>query len=188
MNRLILIVLLTFLLVPSRVFAQGATQTQPSSTAPAFTALEKSAQVFQILTGVGTVLLLFQSFRLTKRLKKADILLEFFRRFDQLVDRREAINALGANADSSHYYERFWNLQNDEFTLWREGYIDDKTYEGWLAARHDEYHTNGSTGNMTYKQGWEYAKKYNKDVNFHNFMQKVFDGNTPGAMKIYKKK
>jgi hypothetical protein len=44
------------------------------------------------------------------------------------------------NADSSHYYERFWNLQNDEFTLWREGYIDDKTYEGWLAARHDEYH------------------------------------------------
>lgn len=187
-KKLALIVLLTALTLPTRAVGQGTTQTQASSNAPAPTVLATTAQVFQILTGIGTVYLLFLSFSLTKRLKNADILLEFFRRYDRLVERREIINASALMPDATYYHERFWNLQNDEFTLWRKGYIDDKTYETWLAARHDEYHANISTGNITYQQGWDHAKKFNKDTDFHNFMRKVFDGKTEEAMRTYKNK
>jgi hypothetical protein len=168
----------------------------PSSHSPSSTnALERPSQVFQIITGVGTILtglgtlfVLFQSFKLTRRLKEADVLMECYRRFDVLVDRRETICAGGSSADSTYYYERFWNLQNDEFSLFKGGYIDEKTYGAWLAARHEEHVVNSQIGDRTYRQGWEHIKTFNKDQEFIGFMEEVFKGNASKAMSAYRKR
>lgn len=186
----LIFVALTLLSLPTHLAAQETTPvpSSVSSNTPTSNSLEKTAQVFQILTGVGTLILLFQSFRLTRQLKKADILLEFFRRFDQLIERRESINLSGSTTDSQYYYQRFWILQNDQFTLWREGYIEDRTYRAWLDARHEEYRANESTGNKTYLQGWDSVKTVSLDVDFQKFMDEVFAGRASEAMKFYKTK
>ncbi len=193
-RKLVFLVLFSILIFPIRVVAQvntpslTSTNSQtPFQTISKPTPLEMTAQFFQILTGMGTVYLLFQSFSLTKRLKKADVLLEFYRRYDQLVTRRERLNSTNPRQDSIYYYESFWNLHNDEFNLWRDGYIDDKTYRIWLDSRHAEYHSvNNVTGNMNYKEGWDKIKEINKDADFLEAMDKVFKGHAADVIATYK--
>jgi hypothetical protein len=166
---------------------QVTTSSKPSgSISDTAAIIEKIPQFFQVVTGIGTLLVLYQSLVLTRRLKKADVLMECGRRFDQLVDRRESI-CNGSQKDSCYYYERFWNLQNDEFSLWREGYIDDKTYEGWLEARHEESLKNEMVADRSYKDGWIHFRGKTKDRVFLEFMEYVFDGKIDRAMNQYKK-
>jgi hypothetical protein len=184
MKSLVLIAFFGLLSLP----AQGSAPTPSTSgsgTLPSIV-FTRTAETVQILTGVGTAYLLFASFNLTKRLKRGEILLEFFRRFDALVERRESIQLSGPKTDSSHYYERFWNLQNDEFTMWREGYIEDKSYRAWLDVRHEEYRVNESTGDKSYQEGWDHYANINKDAEFQSFMREVFSGKTSEVMNAYK--
>jgi len=187
--KYVLLLLLVFPLSHMTGNAQQATTgSAPSgSIRNSAATIEKIPQFFQVVTGLGTLVILYQSLVLTRRLKKADVLMECGRRFDQLVDRRESI-CNGSQKDSCYYYERFWNLQNDEFSLWREGYIDDKTYEGWLEARQEEFRNNETVGDMTYEDGWNHFKKKTKDSIFKAFMQLVSDGEIIAAMNQYKKR
>lgn len=190
MKPFVSIFLLTMLSLPISASAQGNTTIQNPASSENYEVkgLAHTAQIVQIFTGFMTLIILFQSFRLTKEIKKADIILEFFSRFDKLIDRRESINLSGATTDSKYYYERFWNLQHDEFTLWREGYIDDRTYSSWLNTRHEEYRANLSTGNKTYIEGWNDIKSAYIDTDFQKLIDEVFAGRATDAMKLYKRK
>jgi hypothetical protein len=57
-----------------------------------------------------TIFVLFLTLRLTRRMKMADVLIECNRRYDSLC-----IERLGAQCNADAYYERFWNLQFEQF-------------------------------------------------------------------------
>jgi hypothetical protein len=133
----------------------------------------------QIVTGLGTLIVLFNSLRLTRRVMKADVLSDMHRRFDQLGEQRAQL--LEETDKARAYYDRFWSLQYHQFLMWQQGYADDQTFRFWLGSRHDEYHgfdgrKAEKIGDVTYQEGWEHAKVKWKTNPFVGLMTDVFAG------------
>lgn len=150
--------------------------------------LQVIAWVAQIFTGLLTVLILYLSLRTARKLKKADVIIEDHRRFDQLLALKHELATKSTDDDVCTYFNRFWNLQSDEYDNWRAGLIGNKKYEEWLGARiaeHKSKETVGSAKTWTNKRGWEAVKDNYCYDKFNNFMDVVFDLGAKEAMKIF---
>src|ERR1700722_20037452 len=82
---------------------------------------------FQILTGVLTGFILFFSLQTNPRTKAADIRMQFQHRYDALLTPPLPQGGQAVPAEVwEHHCRRFWNLQNDQFLEWQNGWLEDK--------------------------------------------------------------
>ncbi len=101
----------------------------------------------------------------------------------------------------SDYYRRYWIEREYEFILFRNEFIDEKTYTQWLLSEKSDYQLNEPFKNKegkivyTYQQGYEESKKFfasrttidsNSKV-FFNFMDDVFEPNLNSVENAIKK-
>lgn len=89
---------------------------------------------------------------LVQHAKTADALMECNCRYNQLVRTRSEVKDEEA---ANYYYERFRNLQLDQFYLYEFGFLRREIYAYWLAQRRAEWSSDHSLGGMTYRKGWE---------------------------------
>ena len=138
------------------------------------------AWIFQIITGVATVTVLFLSLKTTRRLKTADVRMENQRRFDQLLVAKDALKS-GSSTTAEQviaYCERFWNLQNDQFRDWRLGLLPLEVFDSWMENRLIDWNLNAViAAGVTYRKGWEDVKGNFSHTGFADFMEKAVKPN-----------
>lgn len=90
--------------------------------------------------------------------KRADIILELYRRFDALTLERHALErrlrATGSRvrhdelmmSEVATWAERFWNLQIDQYEFWCRGLIDEDLFRLWMRSRQADYMQALATG------------------------------------------
>lgn len=73
------------------------------------------------------------------------------------------------------YFERFWNLQREQFDDWCAHQLDSRTFLYWLRRRSGEFEANNVVLGMSYRDGWTHARQHlfnaSEDVRF----REVFD-------------
>lgn len=97
---------------------------------------------------------------LTRRFKKADILADFQRRYDSVLDRiynassaREPISGLQARL----LIIRYWNLQNDQWIAYTDALIDADTFKQWMDDRLLSYQSNAPSFKIAIQEVWDVA-------------------------------
>ena len=136
--------------------------------------LAYSGAIAQILTGFGTLTILYFTLVTTIRSKRTDVLMECHRRYSEVM-------AAESQIPETDWYQRFWSRQFDQFNYWDDGFVDDRTFKFWMDSRRYEY----AHEPELYKIVWEQEKrKYG--TKFPDFVEAVFrDGAVP-AMKAHK--
>lgn len=111
-------------------------------------------------------------------LKTVDVMIHFNKVYDDVAYREHSSlqsDPLAATpARVQQHYRRFWNLQLEQFIMFRKGFIEPDIFRYWMQCRYDEMKANEVVGDMTYKQGWEQASKTLKRTDFEIFMNHVF--------------
>lgn len=111
-------------------------------------------------------------------LKSVDVIIHFNKVYDEIAFREHLLlqsdPTAATEARVQQYYRRFWNLQLEQFFMFKKGYIEHDIFRYWMQCRQDEMKANQSLGHMSYKQGWEQASKTLKATEFEVFMSHVF--------------
>jgi hypothetical protein len=137
------------------------------------------------LTAVILYLTLVRSLRTWKENKAVDVMLRCQERYDDIVwNYKQKVRNSGI--DELEFYERFWELQVEQFQYWRKGYISDEIYECWAYQRHREWLENKNLRSLSYQDGWKKICGLEVQNVFTQFMNLVFSGNISEAMKKYK--
>jgi hypothetical protein len=159
-----------------------------------------SADTWRLITSIAasiapllTVSVLIATLRMTKSLKRADVMNEFNRRFDALVEFAHNIemkalqksNKTGQQDLSEvdqlliQYYRRYFNLQFDQFVAYRAGLVERSIFEYWMQSRAREFISpTAAVAGMSYKDGWRIFDNNPSWVHhkFKDFMLKVHKG------------
>ncbi|MDP8568510.1 hypothetical protein [Methylophilus aquaticus] len=136
------------------------------------------------LTAVGTLFVLWrtlqlnaQSLELNQRsiefslqAKQSDVLLHCNERFGRIWEMRANEHV---KADPFTFYERFWSLQLDQFTHWKDGFVDAGVFDSWMKGRYRQWQDNHSLGAMAYRDGYEKAVASWETPKFKSFMHEV---------------
>ena len=137
--------------------------------------------------------------RMQRRLKRADVSLEYQRRYDQLVyiDRlkiEKRWNSAGKNAtrqsfvkgDAEAYYRRFWTLQHYEYTLWRAGFLPTDTFVYWATRRKEEIDANEALASVSYVKELDRAVKGYQGTDFSEFLRMLREDGVAAAIRAHK--
>lgn len=120
-------------------------------------------------------------------LKQMDIFNACSVSYDQLIKQKlELKQQEPCESTATGFYERYWELQHNQFIFWQRGYIEDEIMLLWMRWRHDEMNENlPLMGNQFGpKWGWERTEgRYKKNTNFTQFMFLVFHNGAMDAMK-----
>ncbi len=111
-------------------------------------------------------------------LKSVDVIIHFNKIYDEVAFREYMFlkedPVAATDARLRQHFRRFWNLQLEQFIMFKKGYIDPDIFRYWMQCRHEEMKTNERLGSMTFKEGWDYASKMLKNTDFEIFMNHVF--------------
>ena len=108
-----------------------------------------------------------QSQELTRQSKQSDVTREFNSRYSRAWEMQYKPEI---KADPIPYYERFWNLQFDQFNAWRDGFVSDEIYKYWLTNRHTDWLTNKPIGSISYQDGFAQTVPTWSHTPFQEFM------------------
>jgi len=75
------------------------------------------------------------------------------------------------------YYYPFWDLQLEQYQLWKKKFITPEIYTSWMDLRYREWMQNDTVAGKTYQEAWEETKKHLSNDEFSRFMEDVFKGN-----------
>jgi hypothetical protein len=142
-------------------------------------ALDLFGDIASTFTSIGTLIILYYTSKLAKESKQADLLMDFNRRFEALCAFK---NSADGQKDPEQFWDRFWNLQFDQFTHWRQGFVNDHTFKYWMTCRHKDY------SNLKYEKAWESRKHTWRGTDFAKFMQCVHDESFEAACEAVPKK
>ena len=149
--------------------------------------------VLQVLTAIGTLAILaamvgvqrrtVESFKL---LKRSDIHMECNRRFDRIMDMRDAIERTDADTrEVRAFYRRFWELQFDQYVFWINAWVTDEDMHCWVQWRHGDWVENPVLGREGYafRQSWHDCRERYMEPGFAQFMDQVFSSGAKMAMQ-----
>jgi hypothetical protein len=149
--------------------------------------------ISQMVTGLLTLAVLIWSYRytakVTREIKRADVLMEVNRKFDTLCKDREEL-AQKETGDSKYYYERFWSLQSQQFHYWLQGLVTDYVFSQWMLNRKHEFVVDAELYGIKFGAGWEYAKQgFRFHSDFVEFIEEIHKGtDVRVAMQKFKPK
>ncbi|MFN3242277.1 MAG: hypothetical protein ACE37K_12270 [Planctomycetota bacterium] len=109
--------------------------------------------------------------------KEADVLMHCNHRYaDVWASQFQPNSAQG-------YWDRFLNLQFDQFTHYRAGLIPDIVWHYWIKCRYQDYRNeNFKVNDMTYRQAWEQAEQRWTDSDFLRYFRIVHENEDPEAV------
>lgn len=145
--------------------------------------VKEFANRLQIYLPILTAIILLLSLRnsnktlaMSKEYKTVDVMLQCQKRYDKIVwDMKERVKKGERETDA--FYDRFWNLQLEQFQYWVNGFINDKTFLYWLSCRHNEYNQPDvfGIGENSYRNSFDiFVKKYKVVTDFENLMRGCF--------------
>jgi len=114
-----------------------------------------------------------------------DVMLRCQERYDQIIWKyKETI--LKSNIPEIHFYDRFWELQIEQFQYWQRGYITNEIFEHWMFQRKREWVENNKVKDLSYQDGWKKIYGFRVDNKYTQFMERIFQGEIVEVMKKYK--
>lgn len=120
----------------------------------------------------------FVNWKTSINLKSVDVLIHFNNMYDAVayVERENLRNDPVAATQEriEQHYRRFWNLQLEQYLLFKKGFIDPDIFRYWMQCRFEEWNDNQVIGGISYKQAWETTAKTLKQFDFFGFMNRVF--------------
>ena len=144
--------------------------------------LRSSQPVFQFLSAIILLFTLLNAAKM-RRTKALDLANAYQTRYNE-ANWREKQQVERGELSADIWYEKFWNLQLEQYQYWRMGYIPSDIFEYWLRLRRKEWETNSSLGEKTYREGWHLGKACFSDPHFAEFMNLVFDGDIRRALHM----
>lgn len=109
-----------------------------------------------------------------KELKTIDLMSSFQNRYDDIMHTSKKLSNEGI-LDGVIYYERFWNLQLEQWQYFNKGYVDCSTYSYWMLCRYREWIKNDSVGGITFQDGFKLGLSGLEAPKFKSFMSTVFE-------------
>ena len=144
------------------------------------------------LTTVGTLYVLMKTLELnqkgialTRQAKQSDILFHCSERYGRILELRALEDV---KADPLTFYERYWTLQLDQFTHWKQGFLDPEVYKSWLEERYDQWQRDALFGAMPYQEGYRRAAANLNAPLFKSFMFEVHTHGVEAAMTWWKQR
>lgn len=135
------------------------------------------------ITGAVTVAVLWQTVRIARFSKQSDVLLHCNERFSRIWEMRANPQVVG---DPIVFYERFWSLQLDQFTHWKDGFVDGAVFDTWMKGRYRQWQDNTTFGEMSYRDGYEKSVATWETPKFKSFMSQVHSHGPEAAYKWLK--
>jgi hypothetical protein len=153
--------------------------------------------ILTFATAAGTLVVLFKTLSLTSRSlelnaqsielarqgKQSDILLQCNERFSRIWEMRANPQVV---MDPIVFYERFWSLQLDQFTHWKDGFVDAGVFDNWMKGRYRQWQDNPQCGTMSYREGYEKAVASWETPKFKSFMFEVHNHGPDAAYEWWK--
>ena len=140
-----------------------------------------------------TVYLSYKNRQDDKKIRKLTLISELQKQYYSLLFELQNKVKTG-ELEPSDYSRRYWIDREYEFTLFRNGFIDENIYIQWLSSEKEDYKLDKAlieksgklTENYTYKKGYEDGKNYfatriKKESNtkeFFKLMDNVFEPDT----------
>lgn len=137
---------------------------------PIFTILSFAIAISSLLTVVEIER---TNLEYNQELKSIDLMNSFQSRYDKIIYdyKKEALDDI---IPVQEYYNRFWNLQLEQWQYFNKGYIDGNTYCYWMKCRYREFQKNEMVKGIKYEEGFKNAVKILEVPKFKNFMNNVF--------------
>ncbi|TVP49097.1 MAG: hypothetical protein EA350_02545 [Gemmatimonadales bacterium] len=150
-------------------------------------------QLFLLFALIGTWL---GSLRANTYLKGQEVALAYHERFMKLMDEKSRIVRIATASKSEPsrlktqadlFYSKFWFLNHQEFSFWRQGLIRDEQYKFWLRRRIVEYCCEdpylGSGALPSFKEGWyKVARKEFEGTDFQSFVDILLVSRNPDEL------
>src|SRR5208282_4440523 len=141
-----------------------------------------------------TLVVLWATIRMTRALKRTDLLVSFGQRFNELMTMRHELNkrvtelmnlagnakglaSVSLEADALNYYKRHFDLQFNEFYAFRKGLLEREIFTLWMRSCALQYERD-KIGDTKYEQGWKsWLDEWHLGMEdeFTKFMSKVHD-------------
>lgn len=131
-------------------------------------AIEHSGQAIEL--NRATVHLSKQAIELAHLSKRSDVLVHCNERFGRIMEMRASTDVQG---NPMVFYERFWALQEDQFTHWKGGFVDADVFDRWMKGRYRQFQENILFGGMSHREGYERAVATWDSEIFKSFMHMV---------------
>ena len=112
-----------------------------------------------------------------KELKTIDLMSSFQNRYDDIMHTSKNLSNDGL-VDAVVYYERFWNLQLEQWQYFNKGYVDCNTYTYWMTCRYREWVKNDRIGGVSYQEGFKKGLMGLEAPKFKKFMTNVFESSS----------
>ena len=155
---------------------------------PLWNSLEFTKLGMSLITPFVLWLTVTWQLSLMRRQKTLDFADAFMRRWDEIryvmLPKVSAAGGSGGFSDMQ-YFQRYWNLQFDQFHAWRTGNLLRIYYEHWMLQRHSEYVDQAPIGTHTYREGWDLVQGSIGDTKFVDFMNMVLKNDVDAAFKKY---
>jgi hypothetical protein len=146
--------------------------------------LRLSQPFFQLLSALILLFTLLNASRM-RRTKALDLSCNYQARYHE-TNWEDIRSVERGEISAETWYEKFWNLQLEQYQYWKMGYIPNDIFSYWMRLRQKEWAKNASLGAKTYREGWNRAKEYLSDPQFAGFMTRVFEGKLSLALKSRK--
>jgi hypothetical protein len=134
-----------------------------------------------LVTATIAIIAFIFNARLQKRAKVVDVISDCHKRYETLIYEIRA--KIGREITLDSYIRRFWELQNEQFVLWRFGFIPNHIFRYWLSRREKEHNLPLVPGEtMTAEQSWGKIKDELQNPPFVRLMDQLI---TKGHKSAY---
>ena len=121
--------------------------------------------------------LIVRGFGVSRDVGAGSVTAEAQKSYQDLLDSRHAIDSA---ADADRFFDRFWSIQVLHYEQWKRALIPDAVYFDWLMKRREQYHSNDSYADLSFKKAWSerYSQRYHL-TKFGRFMNGILDFGPP---------
>jgi hypothetical protein len=146
--------------------------------------------MFTTIMSVATVVILYLTLKLNQRIlqltwesKQADVFGEYNARFSRIWEMRANPNVI---SNPLVFYERFWSLQFDQFSSWRQGFVPEDNFRYWIERRYDDWVEDKPLGSMNYRDGFHQVVANWRAREFQDFMNAIHTSGVDHAFQTVK--
>lgn len=135
--------------------------------------------------GIGSLLWAVRTLNvntaLTARNKRAEVRIHCIRRYEELSEFRQKLDAniLIENSNTQSYFRRHWAIKREQFDFWIDGLVAPRDMISWFMSDIDHFsgQAGGRLSKEVYFDGWGHVKGTHGfiDSQFEDFIENLID-------------
>ncbi len=145
-----------------------------------------------VLVGMIQIVAFIANVVTQRRVKSIDVAADCSKRYEQLL---AEIKKIGLNRDDiQRLSERYWDLQNTQFDLWKLAFLPSSLWRKWILKRHADRDRTfakysegpGTAASITTRDSWDLARPaFSDDEEFQTLVDGIFTDPARAYERVY---